>query len=156
MMIAKGFDNQFVNIEVFVKPNSEIKLMEINPRMFPQALTLYRLCIAHGDPVSTLLDGNLGMRPQAPHLTGKYGVNGYVNTFGNGKAEDLFDFEAASGYKEIQCLFSPGEVVPLSGEEGSNLAFINVCSETEEGAMKKYFTLCRKVVKKPDLSPWDE
>eukprot|EP01083_Nonionella_stella_P084012 232428_1 len=125
-----GFNNQFIDVEFFVRPKNkigleqcanvsnwkhldvndvDIKLMEINGRSFMQMTPVYRQVFEgyDGDPISTLLkiydNQNVDgkTRFNPPKLIKNIcGLNGYLSTFASGIADDLFDFEAAAQYIE--------------------------------------------------------
>ncbi|XP_070539674.1 uncharacterized protein [Ptychodera flava] len=147
--VEKGFDNQFIDVEVFLKPNGDVKVMEVNPRMFSQAIPLYRMCLEDGDPLVVTLDSNVGKQPKPCSWNGYHGINGYVITFGSGKVEELFDFEEAKKMPgDVLPRFSPGDVIGLSGAEGCNLAFVNIREKCRKDMLKRYLDVCKKLLKK--------
>ena len=53
-----GFDDQFVNAEVFVFPNGSIKIMEVNPRMFGGSLKISDGVFNHGSQIEASIQVN--------------------------------------------------------------------------------------------------
>ncbi|XP_077992911.1 uncharacterized protein LOC144446940 [Glandiceps talaboti] len=152
--IDKGFNNQFIDVEAFVRPNGDIKIMEVNPRMFAQVIPIYRLCTRNGDPMVALLNlTNSDLKPEPCVWNGQHGFNGYVITFATGKAGDLLDFEEAAKFPEISLLCSYGDEITNSGEAGANLAFVNIAGSSREDVIRRHLDICKKILKKPEFSP---
>ena len=178
-----AFDNQFCYIECFVVPKTEsdlkkcsedvlnwkvlekddvdIRLMEVNARCFMQMTPIYRQLFEGfgGDPIASLLriyDGNEKGEFEAPKLLkGISGLNGYLPTFTSGKAEELFDFDAAEKYiesGEVILAVQRGEMVNTVSQQGSLLAYANVIGKDYKECFDKMIKIGKELVKKG--APW--
>ncbi|XP_077994881.1 uncharacterized protein LOC144448493 [Glandiceps talaboti] len=154
--IGKGFDNQFINMEIFVRPNGDIKVVEINPRLVPDYIPFYRMCIGNGDPMVALLNIGSGIKPKPCVWNGKHGLTGFAITFATGKAEDLLDFEEAARHPEVSPVFNHGDDVPDYADGGVNLANVVIVGNNRREVMSRYFDILTKILKKPEFSPKQE
>ncbi|MDJ1174627.1 ATP-grasp domain-containing protein [Roseofilum capinflatum] len=154
-LIDYGFDNQFVDVEFFVSDNGEIKIMEINGRMIPISASLYRQCLNQGDPYSALISIGMGDRPKAPTLNGLVGGIFYLTTFAKDRAENLFDFELAEKFDNIEIRVNPKQEIAEISPSGFTLATVNLVGNSYEVIHEKANNIRRKLLKRPNFSPWN-
>ena len=150
-MIDFGFDNQFVNIEMFILEDGSLKIMEINPRNGLN-VALYSSQIFDQSIAEALLKIGQGIHPGNPVANGRHAFFGYVNTTGSGKANEFMDFSAEPS---IDPLVTPDDLVDGSGDSACILGRVTVTGDGREEVMERYKAICRKVLLKPTLSLWD-
>ena len=151
-MVGFGFNNSFVNVEVFVLDSGEVRLMEVNPRRGGSSVLCSREVFKDGDIILAELKLMEGIQPGPPVPNGKHAFQGYFTTCGSGKAKDLFDFSFT--YPGIIEEVSPDEFVDGSGESGTTLGSICLSGGSREEILENYMFICHKVLVKPELSFW--
>ena len=150
-MMEYGFDNQFVNVEMFILEDGSLKIMEINPRNGLN-VALYSGQVFDQSITEALLKISQGIHPGTPVANGRHAFFGYVNTTSSGKANEFLDYSADP---TIDPLVTPDDLVDGSGDSGCILARMSVIGDSREDVMEKYKAICRKVLLKPELSLWD-
>ena len=152
-MVDFGFNNSFVNVEVFVLDSGEVKLMEVNPRRGGSSVLCSREVFKDGDITLAELKLMEGMQPGPPVPNGQHAFQGYFTTCGSGKAKDLFDFSFT--YPGILTRLAPNEFVDGSGESGARLGYVCLSGGSREEILEKYMFICHNVLVKPKLSFWE-
>lgn len=148
-MIEHGFNDQFVNIEVFVQLSGDVKLLEVNPRIGLQrrlkatdTMTLSQLMISEGlQPVGkSCVNG-----PQ-------HSLDACLITFGKGLAKDFLDFDNPN----IFPMYSPDDYIDGSiGVGGACLANAFITGDSRDDLMGKFYKLLDKALLQPRHSPMD-
>ncbi|XP_078674561.1 uncharacterized protein LOC144912746 [Branchiostoma floridae x Branchiostoma belcheri] len=159
-MIGHGFDNQEAHLEFFLTKDGDFKLLEINACMSLTLAQLYSHCLPGGDSVCLQLDLLRGVRPTVPRPTDRYSLVGYIQTFASGKAKELVDFDAAAGVIEdglgnVRIIVDPDRDIVQAGDSGNILGKVTVQGDGFEDAFEQYKNICLKILRKPELSPWE-
>ena len=149
-LIGYGFNNQFVNLEVFVLEDGNVKLMEVNPRA-GMNISLYSSEVFDQSSMEALLKIGQGIHPGIPVANGHHAFWGIISTTGSGKAKEFLDF----GYSGIVPLVQPNDYVNGSAEAGGMLAQVCLTGDSRDEVMDKWRTICHKVLLKPELSIWE-
>ncbi|NER07825.1 MAG: hypothetical protein F6K17_37355, partial [Okeania sp. SIO3C4] len=100
--------------------------MEINGRMIPISASLYRQCLNQGDPYTALISICMGYRPKAPTLKGLVGGIFYMTTFAKDIAKNLFYFELANKFDNLEIWASPEQKITEISASGFTLATVNL------------------------------
>ncbi|RQH40899.1 ATP-grasp domain-containing protein [Okeania hirsuta] len=155
ILIEYGFDNQFVDVEFFVGNTGEIKVMEINGRMIPISASLYRQCLNQGDSYTALISIGMGSTPKAPTLNGLVGGIFYLTTFAKDIAKNLFDFELASQFSNLEIRASPEQEITEISASGLTLATVNLVGNSYAEIHQQANNIRRQLLKQPEFSPWN-
>ncbi len=155
ILIGYGFDNQFVDVEFFVSEKGEIKVMEINGRMIPISASLYRQCLNHGDPYTALIATCMGERPKNPTQNGLVGGIFYLTTFAKDIARNLFDFELANRFDNVEIRATPEQEIAEITPSGLTLATVNLVGNSYAEIHEQANNIRRKLLKQPEFSPWN-
>ncbi|EAW38065.1 acetyl-CoA carboxylase biotin carboxylase subunit family protein [Lyngbya sp. PCC 8106] len=155
ILIEYGFDNQFVDVEFFVSNKGEIKVMEINGRMIPISTSLYRQCLNHGDPYTAIISICMGEKPKNPTLNGLVGGIFYLTTFAKDIAKNLFDFELANQFSNLEFRASPEQEITEISASGLTLATVNLVGNSYAEIHEQANNIRRKLLKQPEFSPWN-
>ncbi|MEL7039227.1 MAG: ATP-grasp domain-containing protein [Cyanobacteria bacterium J06592_8] len=155
ILIEYGFNNQFVDVEFFVSEKGEIKVMEINGRMIPISASLYRQCLNQGDPYTAIISIGMGEKPKNPTLNGLVGGIFYMTTFAKDIAKNLFDFELANQFYNLEIRASPEQEITKISASGLTLATVNLVGNSYEEIHQQANDIRRKLLKKPEFSPWN-
>ena len=152
-MISFGYDNDFVNIEIFLLESGEVKLIEVNARKGCNLLWSGEVFL-NGNIVAAQLKLARGEKPDpVVPIKGRCALYGLIRTCGTGKAREFYD------YSQDNPVVFPEErpecVVDGSGEFGIILASALLSGDSYEDVMKKYWSACRQVLLKPELSTWN-
>ncbi|XP_070564767.1 uncharacterized protein [Ptychodera flava] len=154
-LIQKGFNDQFLNIEFFALPTGGYKFLEVNGRLDLGMAVLCRQLYNDGDFIQGLLKLGSGENIASPTPNGLHGMWGFVDTFASGKAEDILNFNEMESIPDITALYSPGDHIQATSDMyGTNLATTYIIGHTREEIIKKHYDICRRVLKKPEYSPW--
>ncbi|MDB9517250.1 ATP-grasp domain-containing protein [Roseofilum reptotaenium CS-1145] len=154
-LIEYGFDNQFIDVEFFVSDRGTIKLMEINGRMIPISAALYRQCLNQGDPYTALISIAMGSRPKTPTLNGLVGGIFYITTFAKGIAKDIFDFELAHQFSDLEVRLNPEEEITETSSSGLTIAALNLVGNSYAEIHEQADRVRRQLLKQPEFSPWN-
>ncbi|MDJ1183750.1 ATP-grasp domain-containing protein [Roseofilum casamattae] len=154
-LIECGFDNQFIDVEFFVSDRGTIKLMEINGRMAPTSAFLYRQCLDRGDPYTALIAIGMGDKVKTPTQKPLVGGIFYLTSFARGMAKDLFDFELAHQFANLEVQVKPEQEITEVGASGFTLATMNLVGRSYVEIKEKADRIRRKLLKKPEFSPWN-
>ena len=149
-LIGYGFNNQFVNLEVFVLEDGDVKLMEVNPRA-GMNISLYSSEVFDQSSMEALLKIGQGIHPGIPVANGHHAFWGVISTTGSGEAKEFLDF----GYPGIVPLVQPNDHVNGSAEAGGILAQVCLIGDSRDEVMDKWRTICHSVLLKPELSIWE-
>ncbi|CAH1798339.1 unnamed protein product [Owenia fusiformis] len=151
-----GFDNEFVDAEVFVFSDGTIKLMEMNGRGFPLMFKLYDEVLNKGDIIEAHLNISRGVIPETPtNKPDRYGLYAYMATFGSGKVADFIDLDKLSEYSDIATFGHEADtVVEPKGESGFNLGFLSIVDSSYQACVDKMEVLKVNLLKHPEYSPW--
>ncbi|MGD1804099.1 ATP-grasp domain-containing protein [Dapis sp. BLCC M126] len=155
ILIEYGFDNQFVDVEFFVSDKGEIKVMEINGRMIPISASLYRQCLNQGDPYTAIISIAMGSRPKTPTLNGLVGGIFYITTFAKDIAKNLFDFELASQFSNLEIRVSPELEITEISASGFTLATVNLVGNSYAEIHEQANNIRRELLKQPKFSSWN-
>jgi hypothetical protein len=148
-----GLNDGFFNIEFWCHDDS-VTLTEINGRAATCFYNLYRQCLG-----TCIYEAGLalacGHAPIFPKpSTGIVGGQFNIITFGEERAENLFDFERARTIPQLTCYFSPGDQVKQMSEFGIVLAQIDLFGRRYEEIHAEAERLRRWLLKQPECSPW--
>ncbi|WP_293137111.1 ATP-grasp domain-containing protein [Okeania sp. SIO3I5] len=154
-LIEYGFDNQFIDVEFFVSNKAEIKVMEINGRMIPISASLYRQCLNQGDPYTALISIAMGSRPKTPTLNGLFGGIFYMTTFAKDIAKNLFDFELANQFDNLEIRANSEQEITEISASGFTLAAVNLVGNSYAEIHEKANNIRRQLLKQPEFSPWN-
>ena len=154
-LIEYGFDNQFIDVEFFVSDKGEIKILEINGRMIPISASLYRQCLNQGDPYTALISICMGEKPKNPTHNGLVGGIFYMTTFAKDIAKNLFDFELANQFSNLEIRASPEHKITEISASGLTLATVNLVGNSYAEIHEKANDIRRKLLKQPEFSPWN-
>ncbi|XP_070541739.1 uncharacterized protein [Ptychodera flava] len=150
-----GFNDKFLDIEFFVLPNGEYKLLEVNGRLDCGMAILCRQLFDDEDLVQGLLKLGSGENIGERNPNGLHGMWGMVDTVASGRAEDILDYCEISHIPEITVNYSPGDHIPITPDMYcTNLATTYLVGRTREELIQKHYDICRRILKKPELSPW--
>lgn len=151
-MVDYGFDNKFVNVEMFVLDTGDPKVMEINPRKGGSQLCSEYI-YGNGNVTSAQLKLAEGKNPEAPVPNGRHAFYGYIRTCGSGRASDLYNYS----YTRPRLIPEeyPDHLVDGTGESGAALARTVLSGDSHEEVLEEYWMLCRQVLLKPELSIWN-
>jgi hypothetical protein len=126
-LVARGFRDQFVDVEFFIRGRDDaerarpenVRVMEVNTRMFPQMAPVYRTVLVDGDQYDALVRVGRGLGPAGGagprQSNGLVGSNFYVNIFLKEgapavRADDVIDFAFASTLAEhVEMKVNPGD-----------------------------------------------
>ena len=106
-LIKYGYDNQFVNIQLFFCKNGDIRLLEINGRMLSICIPMCRQSLSPGDSLEALVQVVSGAKPPVPRPTGVHSAVVELRCMISGKASDIIDFEAAKSMKDVMLSVKP-------------------------------------------------
>ena len=151
-MIDFGYNNEFVNLEVFLLDSGEVKIMEINPRRGGNLLASGEVFI-DGNVTVAQLKLAQGENPGPPVRSGRHVLHSYIRTCGSGKAKDFYDYS----YTDPGLIpeRDPDDIVDGSGESGTVLCRTCLSGGSHEEVMEKYRSTCKRVLLNPELSVWD-
>ncbi|XP_070576150.1 uncharacterized protein [Ptychodera flava] len=154
-LIQKGFNDQFLDIEFFVLPNGEYKLLEVNGRLDGGMAILCRQLFNDEDLLQGLLKLGSGVNLAERTPNGLHGMWGFVDSFASGRAEDILDYYEISKIPEVTVYYSPGDYIPITPDMYCiNLATTYLVGRTREELIRKHYDICRRILKKPEYSPW--
>lgn len=154
-LIGFGFNNSFVNVEVFVLQSGDVKLLEINPRVGGSLLALSK-AIDERNVFLAELQLAEGVNPGCPEVdSSQHSLLGYVRTYGSGKSAELFDFDHAKSSSEFILDTCPEQDVDGSSTAGEHLARVCCSGRSREEVMDRYWSACHQVLIKPELSVWE-
>lgn len=154
-LIEYGFNNQFIDVEFFISDKGEIKVIEINGRMIPISAPLYRQCLNQGDPYTALISIAMGTRPKNPTFNGLVGGIFYLTTFAKDIAKNLFNFELASQFSNVEVRVSPEQEITEISVSGLTLATVNLVGNSYVEIHDKANNIRRKLLKQSEFSPWN-
>ena len=151
-MIDFGYNNEFVNLEVFLLDSGEVKLLEVNPRRGGNLLASGEVFI-DGNVTAAQLKLAQGENPGPPVQNGRHVLHSYIRTCGSGKAKDFYDYS----YTDPGLIpdRDPDDIVDGSGESGTVLCRTCLSGGSHEEVMEKYLSTCKRVLLNPELSVWD-
>ena len=152
-MVTFGFDNSFVNVEVFVLESGEVRLMEVNPRKGGCVGSCSHKVFENGNLIAAELSLLEGVQPGPPISNGRHAFLGYFTTCGSGIANTLFDFNFV--HPGIIPEVAPEEFIDGSRESGAILGSICLSGDSREEILEHYKSICRRVLVKPQLSFWE-
>jgi hypothetical protein len=150
-----GLNNGFFNIEFWCHEES-VTLTEINGRAATCFYNLYRHCLQ-----SCIYEAGLalacGKKPIVPD-TATDTVGGQFNfiTFGEDRADHLFDYDRARSIPQLTPYWKAEDWVKQMSEFGIVLAQIDLFGSSYEEIHAEAERLRRWVLKKPECSPWGE
>ncbi|XP_006817869.2 uncharacterized protein LOC102804887, partial [Saccoglossus kowalevskii] len=155
-MIDHGFNNQFLHCEFFMI-DGDFKLVEVNGRIDPSLPPVYNIVYENGDSWQALLHLGSGKKVTAPKHNGMLGMCGYIQTFAADIAENLLDFDEVAKHPiMMRTLCSPKEMVEQTSDiYATALAETCLTGYTVDDLIKRHHELCKRVLKKPDLTPWE-
>ncbi len=153
-MVEYGFDNSFVNVEVFICDTEEVRLMEINPRVGANTIASDK-AYDNGNAIQAELMLAEGKNPKPPKENGRYGMYGWIRTYGSGKAKELIDYSQSMEDITVVGMADPEEIIDGRQASGARLAGICLSGESREELMDKYKAISRRVLLKPELSVWE-
>lgn len=149
-----GLDNGFFNIEFWCHED-RVTLTEVNGRAATCFYQLYRQCLD-----ACIYEAGLSLASgRAPSLSParRPVVGGQFNliTFAEDAAENLLDHEQARTVPGITLYFEPGSQVRQMSEFGIVLAQVDLFGDSYEEIHAEAEALRRRLLKRPELSPWD-
>ncbi|XP_070581609.1 uncharacterized protein [Ptychodera flava] len=154
-MISHGYNNDFLAMDIFILKNGHCKLIEINQRMYCTFINLDNQCYTNGNPVRALLDLAQSKPIQRP-IKVKYGLNAFITTYNKQptRLSDLLELNDPSTKYLFTPYFSPDEEVAVpSDDTGIIIAVADFISPRHEDLLPAFYSLCDKVIKKPEWSP---
>ncbi|XP_014674682.1 PREDICTED: uncharacterized protein LOC106814837 [Priapulus caudatus] len=91
-LIKYGYDDQFIEAEMFVTKQGDVHLMEINGRTI---FTVHRssYVLNNGDMVAAVVDIATGVRPTPPTYNGKRTGLLYLSILESGRLGEIIDME---------------------------------------------------------------
>ena len=148
-----GLDNGFFNIEFWCHEDG-VTLTEVNGRAATCFYQLYRQCLD-----ACIYEAGLSLASgRAPSLNParRPVVGGQFNliTFAEDAAENLLDHEQAQAVPGITIYFEPGSQVRQMSEFGIVLAQVDLFGDSYEEIHAQAEELRRRLLKRPELSPW--
>ena len=146
-MIEYGFDNQFVNMEIFVLEDGNVQLMEVNPRLGVN-VSLCSGAIMNQNAIEALLKMGQGIHPGKPVANGRHAFYAYISTLGCGRCGDFLDYSCP----DIVPLANPDDYVDGSAESGGVLARVCLEGGSREEVTDKYKSICDRALLKPEFS----
>ena len=152
-----GFNHQFFNMEFFLLPNGQIKLMEVNGRMNRITLTLCSRILENGDCFEASIALSKGICPQVPTLKSGAGfaIRFYLTTFGSGLLKDFIDIDALDMFQNVEVnLPLDYHIKKINGDNGCVCGFADVYGEDLPSCLQQMENIKLKVLRKPDCSPW--
>ena len=149
-----GLNNGFFNIEFWCHQDG-VTLTEVNGRAATCFYQLYRQCLD-----ACIYEAGLSLASgRAPSLSpaGRPVVGGQFNliTFAEDAAENLLDHERARAVPGITIYFEPGSQVRQMSEFGIVLAQVDLFGDSYEEIHARAEGLRRRLLKRPELSPWE-
>ena len=151
-MIGFGFDNSFVNVEVFVLDSREVKLMEVNPRRGGSVGLTSQEVFENGDTTTAILMLAEGAKPLTPVPNGRHALYSYIRTCGSGKARELYNYSFTS--PGLVPENDPDRFLDGSGESGIILGRICLSGDSREEVLDQYKAICCNTLIKPEFSVW--
>ena len=161
----RGFDNQLIDVEMFVRSDGRVQVMEVNGRMFGQFIDVYKKTLHNGDNFELATKLSLGETPEPISSNGRFGGNFYISTYGSGRASELLNFEKIESLKEDvagafsdvdievdRLKYTPDSFVPSAGAEGNCLFMCNIVGPDRDSVTKAAAMVREMVLKKPHLS----
>ena len=139
-LINFGFDYQFLDIEVFVCDDGEVRLMEANPRMSTVFIPQY-LCVMRADPLETLLDSLQGKRHlQRIEFTGKHSSTVFLPTLISGRVSDIMDVERAKSMENLVLDVEDDQMVEVASHTstGTYLGHAWLFGDSREDLLRKH------------------
>ncbi|CAH1799118.1 unnamed protein product [Owenia fusiformis] len=151
-----GFDNEFVDVELFVFRDGTFKLMEINGRAFHFMFKIYDEILNKGDITEAYLSVNRGITPEQPTLKpNQFGLFAYLSTFGSGKVGDFINIDKLADYSDISRFgFEVDSPVEPKGESGFTLGYLSIIDVSYEACLEKMHSIKTDLLKQPEFSPW--
>ncbi|XP_070580247.1 uncharacterized protein [Ptychodera flava] len=156
-LISHGYNNDFLAMEIFILKNGDVKLGEVNQRMYSPLINLYNRCYTNGNPVQALFNLAQNNPIQRP-IKVKYGLNALIKSYNEQptRLSDLLELNDPNTKDLFTTLYLPDEEVPTSpGDAGIIIAEANFISSCYEDLLPAFYSLCSKVIKKPEWSPRD-
>lgn len=169
-LVARGFSDQFVDVEFFIRGASDaeralpenVRVMEVNTRMFPQMAPAYRNILVDGDQYKALIEIGRGQAPATPTWNGLVGSNFYVNVFprkGKGPvhASSVIHFGFAAGLVEhVELKVQPETPIEWSVSTrkcGLCVAMFYVYSRSLEVNQRRAAEIRRGIIRDHELLP---
>lgn len=162
----RGFDHQIIDVEMFIRENGQVQIMEVNGRMFGQFVDIYKNTIHNGDNFQMAIDLGLGIRPEKQTPNGKFGGNYYISTFGSGRADAYLRFElldnipagVSEKFENVtveldRIRFKPDSILASSGSEGTCLLMANIVGPDKASIDAAAAYIRSRLLKLPELSP---
>ena len=148
-----GLDNGFFNVEFWCHQD-RVTLIEINSRAATCFYQLYCKCMN-----ACIYEAGLTLASgRAPSLSSVclHVVGGQFNliTFAEDAAENLLDHKQARAIPCMTIYFEPGSQVKQMSEFGIVLAQVDLFGDSYEEIHAQAETLRRRLLKRPDMSPW--
>ncbi|MFT4554358.1 MAG: hypothetical protein ACI9S8_003009 [Chlamydiales bacterium] len=162
-----GFNNEILDVEMFVREDDKVQLVEVNGRMFSQMNAIYRGRVENGDLYDLAIKLGSNESPLPRKYNGRFGGNFYVSTFDSGNIEDLLDYEFLDSlpdwvtkqypdiFLHIDRKYRRGDSVPKTGSKGSTLAMINLVGPNPEIVEDLAKEIRQRLLKRHSSSVWN-
>ena len=160
-----GFEQSFWNVEIFRLPDRHV-ITEVNGRTASVWEPLYQ-----GAFDTSVYEGIVHLHADRPERTeavqpdwtpepetDRMGIQFHVVTFGEGPAEDFFDFEYARSVPDtdVEIFVEPGEEIEQTRTSGFWLARFHLFGEDYDEMLARADEIRANMLKQPDLSPEPE
>ena len=97
----------------------------------------------------------MGTRPKNPTFNGLVGGIFYLTTFAKDIAKNLFNFELASQFSNVEIRVSPEQEITEISVSGLTLATVNLVGNSYVEIHDKANNIRRKLLKQSEFSPWN-
>ena len=147
-LIQNGFDNQFINIQLFLCKNGDVRLLEVNGRMSTVCVPMCQSSLSPGDTIQAQLSVALGIQPQAPRFTGVHSAFVEIRITISGKADEIIDFTVAEAMQNVELYVTRDDYIQPVGDGGKECGVAYVTADSREEIMRKHSELYHKLFKK--------
>ena len=130
----------------------EVRLMEINPRVGANTIASEK-AYDNGNSTQAELMIAEGKNPKPLKANGRYGMYGWIRTFGSGKAKELIDY--SQSMEDVIVKVDQEKIIDGNQVSGVELAAICLEGDSREELMDKYRTIFCRLLLRPELSIWE-
>lgn len=147
-LIKYGFDNQFMDLQLFLCKNGDVRLLEINGRMCTVCSPNCSATFTSGDTIEAQLRLARGEKPPTPRFTGVHSAYVSIRSTISGKADDIINFKAAETMKYVNLHVNREDYIQPVGDGGKSCGGAYLFADSREEILQKHNKLYKTLFKK--------
>ena len=151
-LIAHGFNNQFLELEIFVGKGETEKILSLRPSLNPANVPLYRHVLMNGDSILGQVSAGREHVPREPRaIPNRYALRAKISAqVYNITLDQVVDKEAADNIDGLTMLHTRNDYVIEQGnadEDGVRLGDIRLYATSHDECVRRMKDICKEALK---------